>query len=417
VEHTADVGYLNGLRAVIAGPLGGIAPRFSRFLADRWPHTALVIFTRECTGRPRKVAGPAAIVDRIGLDELDQLKSVVPVGRVFAGQAGLAARRRWVWAVLDATDTLLALLPRSAETEPPSPDELAALFAIVATAIRHQVALASPDYLAESRAASTERARAIAEMTAAHEAALISVLATLRSPALDDGHARAGAAEVASTALVALRSAHRSARSLAEEPACAAYARLRRDIEPLLRGREVDVDFAAPDGGARPIPGEIAHAARAMTHETVLAFTRQPVLARLRVAWDCVDDLLVVDVRDQHGALEDRELRGQLDPRAQTLRAAVAVEVVAGWGSSVTIKLPLAAPAAAPPDQLAVLNRRERQVLALVTAGKRNKAIAGELGITESTVKFHIAAVLRKLGVSTRVAAAAAGMRAQLLAE
>ena len=53
-------------------------------------------------------------------------------------------------------------------------------------------------------------------------------------------------------------------------------------------------------------------------------------------------------------------------------------------------------------------------MLALVAAGKRNKVIAQELGVAESTVKFHVAGVLKKLAVSTRGEAAVIGLRAGL---
>ena len=45
------------------------------------------------------------------------------------------------------------------------------------------------------------------------------------------------------------------------------------------------------------------------------------------------------------------------------------------------------------------LSPRERQVMLLVTAGKMNKQIAGDLGITEITVKIHRGAAMRKMGV------------------
>ena len=44
------------------------------------------------------------------------------------------------------------------------------------------------------------------------------------------------------------------------------------------------------------------------------------------------------------------------------------------------------------------LTQRERQVLVLVAAGKPNKQVAGELGVTEITVKVHRGQVMRKLG-------------------
>jgi len=52
------------------------------------------------------------------------------------------------------------------------------------------------------------------------------------------------------------------------------------------------------------------------------------------------------------------------------------------------------------------LTEREREVLALVTAGKSNKEIAQTLSITVRTVEFHVGNVLGKLGLTSRVEAA-----------
>ncbi len=43
------------------------------------------------------------------------------------------------------------------------------------------------------------------------------------------------------------------------------------------------------------------------------------------------------------------------------------------------------------------LTAREREVLALVTAGMMNKLIAEELGVSEITVKVHRSHVMRKM--------------------
>lgn len=47
------------------------------------------------------------------------------------------------------------------------------------------------------------------------------------------------------------------------------------------------------------------------------------------------------------------------------------------------------------------LSEREKQVMSLVAAGSMNKQIAGDLGLSEITVKFHRANVMRKMGVTT----------------
>jgi FixJ family two-component response regulator len=49
----------------------------------------------------------------------------------------------------------------------------------------------------------------------------------------------------------------------------------------------------------------------------------------------------------------------------------------------------------------ASLTPRERQVMALVTAGLLNKQVAGELGLSEITVKIHRGAAMKKMGART----------------
>lgn len=51
------------------------------------------------------------------------------------------------------------------------------------------------------------------------------------------------------------------------------------------------------------------------------------------------------------------------------------------------------------------LTRRQHKVLAVMAMGKSNKEIARELGICEGTVKVHVNAAYRALGVHNRVAA------------
>jgi DNA-binding NarL/FixJ family response regulator len=51
------------------------------------------------------------------------------------------------------------------------------------------------------------------------------------------------------------------------------------------------------------------------------------------------------------------------------------------------------------------LTPREREVLALLAEGIGNKAIAARLGISEHTAKFHVNAILAKLGAGSRAEA------------
>ena len=49
------------------------------------------------------------------------------------------------------------------------------------------------------------------------------------------------------------------------------------------------------------------------------------------------------------------------------------------------------------------LTPRETHVLELLAEGLPNKAIAGRLGISDQTVKFHVASIMGKLGASNRI--------------
>ena len=57
---------------------------------------------------------------------------------------------------------------------------------------------------------------------------------------------------------------------------------------------------------------------------------------------------------------------------------------------------------------LAALTPREAQVLRATAAGRTNLEVATDLGITIHAVKFHLASIFKKLGVTNRTAAAAA---------
>ena len=61
------------------------------------------------------------------------------------------------------------------------------------------------------------------------------------------------------------------------------------------------------------------------------------------------------------------------------------------------------------------LTRREHEVLELIAAGRSNKRIAFELGISEKTVKTHVGHVLAKLGVADRTQAALLAVRSGLV--
>jgi len=62
------------------------------------------------------------------------------------------------------------------------------------------------------------------------------------------------------------------------------------------------------------------------------------------------------------------------------------------------------------------LTAREIQVLELLAEGLPNKAIAARLGISDQTVKFHVAALSGKLGAANRTDAVRRAVRRGLIA-
>jgi two-component system nitrate/nitrite response regulator NarL len=75
--------------------------------------------------------------------------------------------------------------------------------------------------------------------------------------------------------------------------------------------------------------------------------------------------------------------------------APILAKIVQGDGSLTTESTPF--------DEL---TPRESEILGLLAEGQSNKVIARNLGISDGTVKLHVKAILRKLGVHSRVEAA-----------
>jgi len=403
---------LGSLQTVVASPLPEIAGHFSELLRPLLGHSALVIFTEDCTGRPQKKAGDKAIIDEVTLPELDAVRRALaaddsdPWGR----RAVIGGSDRPITAWTASTGALLVLtdpeLTAAGAADPESTlDMIGRLWQLVATSIRQQVAAAAPAYLQDSRAASAERAKLIADLTDAHSTTLESLLAVLRAPSVSAEAARQTAIELAASAMVSLRAVSDRDRSLAEEPVAQAFARLRDDLRPLVRFGDLDVQFIEPPANGRALPGEVAHAGRAIVRGAVLALVEQSGVSRVRVQWDCDGSNLLIQIRDDGaGALTaDSPGVNPLTARVAALGGSFDVQATAGWGSELTVSLPLDAPLAPlSPAAEWGLSPREQGVLALVASGARNKAIAAELVISENTVKFHVANLLRKVGASTR---------------
>ncbi|AVZ74473.1 hypothetical protein SLUN_22220 [Streptomyces lunaelactis] len=262
--------------------------------------------------------------------------------------------------------------------------------------------------LARSRASAGERARVIAELTETHATALSGLLGVLRSRNLDDAAARVTAVELAVTALVELRAETERDQAVAEEPAGQAFPRLADSLRPLVRYSPVRLELGAPDSG-RPLAADVAHGARAVVRAVLLTVLEQDAVGRVHVGWSVSEGELRATVRDDGpGEISACTLGPQrVDERLAALGGRLDVDAVPGWGTTVTAKIPLGAPEIAPTEPLGSLGARELEVLRHLARGHRNRVIAQELHISESTVKFHAANILTKLGVASRAEASA----------
>jgi len=399
---------LRELENVMRSPLPRIGQALSTHLGELVPHRALVIFTDDCTGMPRKTAGAAEIIDRATLAELDAIRGTMPSEGFLAGTRFLAGTEHPVMAWTSRTGALLVLVV-SDDSAPTlsraSTDDVAARWQLVALGIHHQVTAASPDYLRESRAGSVARALTLAEVGGEIEAVLVSLLSALRSPRMSGDAARRKAIELAAAALVRHRSATDRERAIASESVAGAFKRLRDDLASLVRYADLTVQFVEPPLDGRALPGEVAHAGRAIVRDTVLAVIEQPTVSRIRIQWDCDGKNLLIRVRDDGPGHLDAASHAVrvLGVRVAALNGELAVRTTPEWGSEIEIALPLDEPrvgASAVHDWQ--LTQRERDVLVELAAGERNGTIGKKLCISENTVKFHVANLLRKSGASTR---------------
>ena len=198
---------------------------------------------------------------------------------------------------------------------------------------------------------------------------------------------------------------------LVEEPVATAFRRLREDLRPLTNFSGIDVQFIEPPLNGRALPGEVAHAARAIVRGRVLAMMEQPEARRIRVQWDCDGENLLINAReDGAGALAtDSPTIGRRDRRVQAVAGQMQIDVMPGGGADISVTLPLDPPAAPAGGEVEEWNLapRELEVLRYLVAGQRNRAIAPAFNISENTVKFHVRNLFRKLDVSSRTEAIA----------
>ena len=123
--------------------------------------------------------------------------------------------------------------------------------------------------------------------------------------------------------------------------------------------------------------------------------TRADAAASKGAAARAVDALRAA--HDTATTLGAERLVDDIEALARRARISLDAPVVAVLGQSQAVRLGLTS--------------REAEVLALVAAGKTNREIGAQLFVSEKTASVHVSNILRKLGVSSRVDAAAIAQR------
>jgi two-component system, NarL family, response regulator YdfI len=115
------------------------------------------------------------------------------------------------------------------------------------------------------------------------------------------------------------------------------------------------------------------------------------------------------------GAMFRHGVRGALPSDASGEQIAAAIEAaVAGLGvfhANEADRLFELVPVQETSDLPEALTAREIEILRSLAEGLGNKEIASRLGISEHTVKFHVASIMGKLGVGNRTEAVMSGIR------
>lgn len=196
------------------------------------------------------------------------------------------------------------------------------------------------------------------------------------------------------------------------------HALFRVGLEGLLERRNIEVTAAVGSGA------EGLELARELKPDVVLLDMRMPemqgleVLRRLRADVPEVPVVMLTTSSEEQDLIESLRLgaRGYLlkdmepDDLVSTLRdivegkTIVTPELTGVLARAVQQGEPATSDERTKPfDEL---TPREREILCHLSEGQSNKVIARKLGISDGTVKLHVKAILRKLGVHSRVEAA-----------
>ncbi|MBI4935383.1 MAG: AAA family ATPase [Actinobacteria bacterium] len=284
-----------------------------------------------------------------------------------------------------------------------------------------------------------DRDEALAQLALAHELPIDGWHAVLRDAATADVHLTLGnwdeamrvgelgwdAASATSSVLWAARFAM-----------FATVAEVERTLDQRARREPIDVDATVarlqarldrardlarevPGGPQRDTAAHLAHAAASLTR---LGHSDADAWAEAAARWSELGDrwaTAIALVREAEAAAT----AGAADRAAAALRQGHTIAAELGAepllseidAVSSRTRISVDAPTRVTLDETSAerlgLTPREAEVLALLAAGRTNRQIGEELYVSDKTASVHVSNILRKLGVNTRVDAAAVAQR------
>lgn len=193
VAVPAVVGQCNGCEILRA---------LSAVLQPLVPHRALAMLTGDGFRSPLIVYGEPGITS----DELGKLAATVAIGTPRYGRAEVGPVLLAASAPQGSAGSLLAIvLDGDAVPDESTMRTVQQLWDVTVIHVNDLASTGEPVYLAETRAAASERASAMADLVDAHAATLTALLSALRSRNLDDATARRTVTDMTASSLIELR--------------------------------------------------------------------------------------------------------------------------------------------------------------------------------------------------------------------
>lgn len=195
------------------------------------------------------------------------------------------------------------------------------------------------------------------------------------------------------------------------------HALFRIGLEGLLERRHIEVVASVGDGR------QGIELAEQLRPEIILLDMRMPELNGMQILRQMRDQGIQAPIVMLTTSNEERDLIESLRNGAQgyllkDMDPDELVDALKDIRAGKTVVAPELAPVlarvvqqgdprnAGQPTPFSELTPREHEILCHLAEGQSNKVIARRLGISDGTVKLHVKAILRKLGVHSRVEAA-----------